>query len=71
MGDMADYIIENGMMASWAGEDWSDEDGVTCRYCRRSGFEWVKTDKGWRLETPTGRAHTCKAYEKYRKRVSR
>ncbi len=35
---------------------------VTCRYCGRSGYHWVKTDTGRRLATHAGRIHSCKAY---------
>jgi len=42
-------------------DEWNPD--VTCRYCRKGGFSWGLTDKGWRLLTPTGIVHNCKSFK--------
>jgi hypothetical protein len=59
MGDMADYILDNSPDEfDWVAPDRPHQ----CAYCMKSGFHWAMTDKGWRLHTPGGKVHTCKAY---------
>jgi len=43
----------------WPEDEYDD---VVCKYCKRGGFTWDQTEKGWRLITITGRIHSCKAY---------
>jgi hypothetical protein len=31
---------------------------ITCKYCRKSGFFWIKTKNTWRLEDASG-IHNC------------
>lgn len=43
-----------------------DAADIVCKFCNRGGFFWAITEHGWRLMTPTGRVHKCKAYWKAR-----
>lgn len=54
MAEMYDYVLD---------EEFEHE--VQCKYCKRWGFYWVQLSNGsWRLETPRGKTHKCKAYAK-------
>jgi hypothetical protein len=70
MGDMADWIMEQSEVDLYEYQGQYDYEGVKCRYCGNRGFIWVETENGWRLMTPTGKLHRCKAYKKA-KEVSR
>jgi hypothetical protein len=59
MGDMSDMILEQGWDDPFGDED-DQPSFVTCRYCKRSGFEWGVVDGKWRLHTPAGKLHVCK-----------
>jgi len=72
MGDMADFIIDQGMNA-WSYDDDDefpmDKDGVMlvnnqhrCRYCGCGGLHWANTLHGWRLAASTGKIHSCVQY---------
>ena len=71
MGDMADYLIDQGMDA-WMNGDEMDIDStdghsikresVTCRYCGVKGLHWVETEKGWRLAGANEEIHSCDQY---------
>ena len=62
MGEQADYIIDR----LFDPDDYNDEEPtVACKYCGRAGFSWDEDDDGrYRLTTPTGKPHFCKAYMK-------
>ena len=69
MGDMADFINDDG---------WDDRDGdhyqsnfkVICDYCKQHNLHWVRVDSSrWRLATPTGKIHSCKAYLEKQRRI--
>lgn len=32
---------------------------VTCKYCNVAGFEWRKTEQGWRLFDKNNNVHEC------------
>ena len=62
MGEMVDFIND---------DDWDDRDGdhyqsnfkVICVYCKAHNLHWTKIDViGWRLATPMGEIHSCKAF---------
>jgi hypothetical protein len=43
-----------------------------CKFCRMCGFDWIETDKGWRLASRTERTikdtpriHVCQVEQKY------
>lgn len=57
---MAAYYFDQGFQAYLSGEE--EEEPIRCRYCGRAGYEWMKTERGWRLITTTGKVHKCKAY---------
>ena len=62
MGDIADMMIEDGLMF----ED-EFERPVQCKYCKREEFYWrnLGTEEKpiWRLVTAkTGKIHSCKKY---------
>ena len=56
MGDMADLINAQDFGADEFGPQ------IQCRYCKRNGFYWIETERGWRLVTMTGRIHQCSKY---------
>jgi len=69
MGDIADSIIDQ-MFDPWCEEEMEDYYSYTalvqCKYCKQRGFHWMNigTEEQpiWRLHTPTGKLHKCKAY---------
>ncbi len=67
MGEMADMLTEQ-YDDDWEHEQDDRAEGVRCKYCGRHGFQWSKTEFGWRLMTPrTGQLHTCKKHPRYAK----
>jgi hypothetical protein len=56
---MAAFHLDQNMLS-----EEEAERPVTCRYCKRDGFYWEQTPKGWRLTTETGKLHKCGAYRK-------
>lgn len=36
-----------------------EENNVTCKYCGRTGLEWVEVTQGWRLFDADGDIHKC------------
>jgi len=55
MGDMADYINDQGDYD----EPYDQDKNARCKYCRKSNFSWEKTMLGWRLFTKIGKLHEC------------
>ncbi len=50
MGDHADDLIFQGFEMMLEGDDFAGYTGdVTCKFCGKTGFEWVQTEVGWRL----------------------
>ena len=47
-------------------QKWADSTPAKCKYCHCPTLYWELTDK-WRLMTPTGGMHHCKARAKYEK----
>jgi hypothetical protein len=39
--------------------DDEQETEVTCKYCGRTGLEWVEVERGWRLFDADGDMHQC------------
>jgi hypothetical protein len=35
---------------------------VACHWCKRKGFIWKETERGWRLHGQDGKPHTCDEY---------
>ena len=35
-----------------------------CKYCKKRGLKWTKTDSGWRLAEMNGSIHSCMSYSK-------
>lgn len=69
MGDIADYLIDQGMNAFACYEDcdydvvvFSSKSVIKCRYCGRGGLYWKNTEHGWRLATSNGSIHSCAKY---------
>jgi len=59
---MASYYAEQGFDSWCYGEEEYEptQEDKRCRYCRKSGFHWEQTAKGWRLFTEKGHLHSCK-----------
>ena len=36
-----------------------EEGNVTCKYCGRTGLEWIEVTQGWRLFDADGDMHKC------------
>ncbi len=55
-----------GKMAGLYSKDYINEESdydVQCKYCKHRRLYWVELSNGtWRLATPTGKLHNCKAY---------
>ena len=67
MSDMADWIMEQSEVDLEEYQGQYDNEGVKCRYCGRRGFVWVEVGTGlFRLMTPGGKIHSCKAHSKAR-----
>lgn len=71
MGDMADYYGELAYDHEFDEVEEDEEEPANirkfngrCKFCRKKGFHWHKTDKGWRLATATGKIHSCVAWKK-------
>lgn len=59
MGDMADWIIDNGI-----DELIYDNGGfVSCKYCNEDYLHWENIDGKWRLANEKCVIHKCKPYE--------
>lgn len=59
MGDMADMHLDEMFLDSDC--DGCDEYGcgIMCKYCGAGPFQWVETDRGWRLSDVQG-VHSCR-----------
>lgn len=65
MGNMSE-MIEDMLWMDYEKQGWDERsEGITCKYCKRSGFIWSKTQAGWRLATPRGVIHTCNKHPRY------
>jgi 3-methyladenine DNA glycosylase Tag len=67
MGDMTDWIIENGMMFDEEYEREFDDDfsiGKICKYCGKSGLQWKQINNKWRLYDLDNNLHCCLLKEK-------
>ena len=69
MGDMADWIIENGIddcVYDLDLHDGFEMRSKRCKYCGKDGFVWInqgtKKSPRWRLMTKTGKLHSCAKY---------
>jgi len=62
MGDMADYLTEQGEIEQLDGDDYYE--GERCRYCGLSGFTWYHTRDGWRLFDEDNEVHLCRDKQK-------
>lgn len=67
MGDMADYLLDTGLMFDDdRGESGREREGgpagIGCRYCLAGPLYWGETAKGWRLFESRGKLHECKEY---------
>lgn len=70
MGDMSE-MIEDMLWMDYEEQGWDEgSEGITCKYCKRSGFIWNKTQAGWRLVTPKGVIHTCNKHPRYAREKS-
>lgn len=65
MGDMADFALDS-MIFDMAEDDAWRGLNTQCKFCLARGFQWIRTEKGWRLGTyDKGKEilHRCRAYE--------
>ena len=52
MGDMADWIIDQGMDELLFGDQREGE--VSCKFCNCRSLSWTCTKVGWRLRDESG-----------------
>lgn len=66
MGEMADWINENGEWDELLNGRESNPLPHTCKYCGLEGCYWcnigTENSPKWRLIEPNGQIHTCKEY---------
>jgi len=64
MGDMADWVNDNGMI-----EDvlYGYEGTLKCKYCGKEGLSWYNLGSrgkpNWRLQEEDGTIHECENYK--------
>jgi hypothetical protein len=67
MGDMADFIIENGILSQFYEDPDPREGTTTCKYCSEDILVWgnigSKKKPIWRLHNEDGTLHSCKHKE--------
>ena len=61
MGDMADWVNDNGFWAILTGEDQEEPTPVKCRNCNEDNLHWETSpdDGKWRLYDSTCKIHKC------------
>lgn len=65
MGEISE-MLEDMPWMDHEEQGWDEgSEGITCKYCKRSGFVWNKTEAGWRLATPRGVLHICNKHPRY------
>jgi len=60
MGEIADLYMER---YDGHEDDYWEPFQVKCKYCGADQFDWVNTERGWRLADRKGNVHSCKKYE--------